>query len=240
MIRPLCRAFLLSFALAGQAFPALAGEPAVAPDARPIYWNTPEGAALRARIPVDADYWQLVPNFSVQQTQSYCGVATAVTVLNSLPIKRPVDPAYAPYPYFTQRDFFSPEVSRIISAETVLKQGMTREEMARTLATYGVHTRSIAGDTLSDDSLRELLKAALGNDGRFVLANYYRQTFGQVGGGHWSALAAYDTKTDRVLILDVAKYKYPPAWVTIAALRAAIATLDTTSGKPRGLVIVTP
>lgn len=237
MIRTLCRAGLLALVLTTG---AIAGTPAVAPAAQPVYWNTPQGATLRARIPADADYWRLVPNFSVQKTQSYCGVATAVTVLNSLPIKRPVDPTYAPYAYFTQRDFFSPAVSRIISAETVMKQGMTRDEMARTLATYGVHTRSIAGTSLTDDSLRKLLKSALRDKRRFVLANYLRHTFGQVGGGHWSALAAYDAKTDRVLILDVAKYKYPPAWVTVAALRAAIATLDSTSGKPRGLVIASP
>lgn len=237
MIRSLCRTVLLALFLANSAF---GGTPVVVPARQPVYWNSPEGAALRARIPADADYWRLVPNFSVQKTQSYCGVATAVTVLNSLPIKRPVDPTYAPYAYFTQRDFFSPAVSRIISARTVMKQGMTRDEMARTLATYGVHTRSIAGTALTDDALRKLLKSALRDKKQFVLANYLRQTFGQVGGGHWSALAAYDAKTDRVLILDVAKYKYPPAWVTIAALRTALATKDSTSGKPRGLVIASP
>lgn len=237
MIRQLFRAGLLALAFSAG---ALAGTPAVAPEAQPIYWNSPEGAALRARIPADADYWRLVPNFSVQKTQSYCGVATAVTVLNTLPIKRPVDPAYAPYAYFTQRDFFSPAVSRVIDAQTVMKQGMTRGEMARALTTYGVHTQSVAGTSLSDDSLRKLLRTALQSDKQFVLANYFRQTFGQVGGGHWSALAAYDPKSDRVLILDVAKYKYPPAWVTVPALRASLATMDTTSHQSRGLVIVSP
>ncbi len=59
-----------------------------------------------------------------------------------------------------------------------------------------------------------------------------------MGGGHWSVLAAYDAPSDRVLILDVAKYKYEPAWVRIPALQKAIATLDTTSNKARGLVFV--
>jgi hypothetical protein len=36
----------------------------------------------------------------------------------------------------------------------------------------------------------------------------------------------------------VAKYKYPPAWVSISLLRQAIATTDRTSNKARGLVIV--
>ena len=203
-----------------------------------IYWDSAEGKVLRSRIPADADYWQLVPNFATQITQSYCSVASAITVLNSMPIKKPVDVTYAPYAYFTQRNFFTPEVVKVISAQTVLAMGMTREQMAETLSRQGVKAVSIAGDTFSDESLRTLLKKALGDDGQFVLANYYRAAFGQVGGGHWSALAAYDEQSDRVLILDVAKYKYPPAWVSISMLHQAIDTIDTVSNKARGLVIV--
>jgi hypothetical protein len=120
----------------------------------------------------------------------------------------------------------------------VLAIGMTREQMAETLSRQGVSATSIAGNTLSEEGLRTLLKKALGDDGQFVLANYFRANLGQVGGGHWSALAAYDAQSDSVLILDVAKYKYAPAWVNIGTLLQAIATIDTTSNKARGLVIV--
>jgi hypothetical protein len=223
---------IILFLLTPAAFGLTEAEQAV------IYWDTPTGKALRARISADADYWQLIPTFAVQNTQSYCSVASAITVLNAMPIKKPVDPTYAPYAYFTQGNFFTPEVMKIISPQTVLQMGMTREQMAETLAAQGVRARSLAGDTLNDDSLRTLLKNALLDDGQFVLANYFRANLGQVGGGHWSALAAYDAQSDRVLILDVAKYKYPPVWVSISTLRQAIATFDTTSNKSRGLVIV--
>jgi hypothetical protein len=203
-----------------------------------VYWNSEAGKILRSRIPADADYWQLSPTFAVQSTQTYCSVASAITVLNAMPIKKPVDPAYAPYNYFTQSNFFTQEVVKIISPQAVLELGMTRDEMAETLATQGVKTKSIAGDSLSDEMLRSLLQQALGDDGRFVLVNYLRATLGQVGGGHWSVLAAYDAPSDSVLILDVAKYKYTPVWVNISTLRKAIATLDTTSNKARGLVVV--
>lgn len=209
-------------------------------DAEPavIYWDSAAGKALRARMPADADYWQLSPNFAVQMTQSYCSVASAITVLNAMPINKPVDPAYAPYTYFTQNNFFTPEVIKVISPQTVLAIGMTREQMAEILTRQGVSATSIAGDTLDDAALRTLLQKALGDDGRFVLANYLRANLEQVGGGHWSVLAAYDAQSDRVLILDVAKYKYTPAWVGISTLRQALATIDTTSNKARGLVMV--
>jgi len=207
-------------------------EPAV------IYWDSEAGKTLRARIPADADYWQLSTTFAVQSTQSYCAVASAVTVLNAMPVNKPVDPAYAPYAYFTQSNYFTPDVIKIISPQTVLSMGMTREQMAETLTRHGVKAQTIAGDTLSDEGLRALLQKTLGDDGQFVLVNYFRANLGQVGGGHWSVLAAYDARSDSALILDVAKYKYAPVWVGIGTLRQAIASLDTTSNKARGLVIV--
>jgi hypothetical protein len=155
-----------------------------------------------------------------------------------MPIKKPVDPTYAPYAYFTQSNFFTPEVEKVISAQTVLTMGMTRDQMTETLTRHGIKARSIAGDALNDDELRNLLQKALGDDGQFVLINYLRDVLGQVGRGHWSVLAAYDAQSDRVLILDVAKYKYAPAWVSIHSLRTTMSTLDTTSNKMRGLVIV--
>ena len=223
---------IILYSLVSPASGLAGAEPAV------VYWDSAAGRTLRARIPADADYWQLSPAFAVQMTQSYCSVASAITVLNAMPIKKPVDPAYAPYAYFTQNNFFTPEVIKVISPQTVLAIGMTREQMAETLTRHGVSATSIAGDTFDDSTLRTLLRKALGNDGRFVLANYLRANLGQAGAGHWSVLAAYDAQSDSVLILDVAKYKYVPAWVAISTLRQAIATIDTTSNKARGLVVV--
>ena len=55
-----------------------------------VYWDTAQGKILRSRMPADADYWQLIPAFAVQATQSYCSVASAVTVLNAMPIDEKV------------------------------------------------------------------------------------------------------------------------------------------------------
>ena len=225
--------FLVALCFFVAATSSFAGEePAV------VYWDSAAGKALRARIPADADYWQLSTTFAVQNTQTYCSVASAITVLNAMPVRKPVDPAYAPYAYFTQSNYFTPEVIKIISPQIVLSMGMTREQMAETLALHGVKVKTLAGDTLNDEELRTLLQKVLGDDGQFVLANYLRASLGQVGGGHWSALAAFDAQSDSVLILDVAKYKYAPVWVGISTLRQAIATTDIASNKARGLVIV--
>jgi hypothetical protein len=72
--------FLFLILLAALPLTATAAEPDV------IYWNSDAGKVLRARIAPDADYWQLIPWFTNQINQSYCGVASAVTVLNAMPI----------------------------------------------------------------------------------------------------------------------------------------------------------
>lgn len=78
--------FLFLILLAALPFTLAAAEPEI------IYWSSDAGKALRAKIKPDADYWQLIPWFTNQINQSYCGVASAVTVLNAMPIKKPVDP----------------------------------------------------------------------------------------------------------------------------------------------------
>jgi len=57
-------------------------------------------------------------------------------------------------------------------------------------------------------------------------------------GGHISPIAAYNEESDRLLILDVSRYKYPPVWVKTEELWQAMATVDSVSGKTRGFVLV--
>ena len=80
----------------------------------------------------------------------------------------------------------------------------------------------------------------LGEPGHFVIVNYLRKALGQEVGGHISPLAAYDAKSDRFLLLDVARYKYPPVWVKTSDIFDAMNTSDAANdGKSRGYVLVT-
>lgn len=71
------------------------------------------------------------------------------------------------------------------------------------------------------------------------MINYLRAAIGQEKGGHISPLAAYDADTDRFLILDVSRYKYPPVWVEAADLFAAMNTEDSDNeNRTRGFVLI--
>ena len=62
---------------------------------------------------------------------------------------------------------------------------------------------------------------------------------GQQIGGHISPLGAYDAKADQFLILDVARYKYPPVWVETTVLFDAMNTPDAANdNRRRGFVLV--
>jgi hypothetical protein len=158
-------------------------------------------------------------------------------VLNSLAVPAPAVPGYGRYRFWTQENVFEVPAGRtVVSAEVVRRQGMTLAELTGLLAAHGVAAEAIHGDQLSLEQFRALLRANLSQPGDRLLANYLRPSLGQAGGGHIAPLAAFHALSDRVLILDVARYRYPPAWVPTASLWRAIRTIDPDSGASRGLV----
>ena len=90
------------------------------------------------------------------------------------------------------------------------------------------------------DEFRASARDYLATRDHFVLVNYLRKAIGQETGGHISPLAAYDAKSDRFLILDVARYKYPPVWVKASDLFDAMNTTDASNeNRTRGYVLIT-
>ncbi|KEF42411.1 MAG: glutathione gamma-glutamylcysteinyltransferase [Cyanobium sp. CACIAM 14] len=220
---------LLSLALTA---PASAGSLAI-----PL--TDPAGMELLVGSRERADYGPLAEQFLTQANLAYCGVASAVMVLNSLGVPAPAVAGYGPYRFWTQENVFEATAGAgIPRPEVVRRQGMTLDELAALLAGHGLTVETIHGDAISLEAFRGLLRRSLAEPGDRLLVNYDRRSLGQAGGGHISPLAAYHAPSDRVLILDVARYRYPSLWVPAASLWQAMRTIDTTSGRARGLVRV--
>jgi hypothetical protein len=223
---------LLSLALAAPLWAGRVG-------AAPIPLMEPAGIDLLVGSRARADYGPLAEQFLTQANLAYCGVASAVMVLNSLQVPAPAVAGYGRYRFWTQENVFEvPAGSQVVSAEVVKRQGMTLAELAGLLASHGVTAEPIHGDQLSLEQFRALLRRNLDQPGDRLLVNYDRRALGQAGGGHISPVAAYHAASDRVLILDVARYRYPSVWVPLADLWQAMRTIDTTSGRSRGLVTI--
>jgi len=204
-----------------------------------INLDSGKGSALLQESEALQSYWPLSIQFVTQKNQAFCGVASIVMVLNALGIPAPTTPEFEPYRTFTQENVFTPATETILPQATVLKMGMTLDQIGAFIATYAVKAKIHHASDSSLEEFRKLAKEYLNASGHHVIVNYLRKSMGQEKGGHISPLAAYDADTDRFLILDVARYKYPPVWVSAADLFTAMNTTDSENqNRTRGFVLV--
>ncbi len=203
-----------------------------------IAFNSAEGEKLLMESKAIQDYFPLSMQMVTQKNQAYCGVASSIMVLNALSIPAPEAPEFGSFRVFTQDNFFNAKAQQVLPSEVVSRRGMTLEQLGKLLESYPVKTQVYHAGDVGLEKFRSLVVKNLQEPGNFVLVNYLRKAIGQEKGGHISPVAAYNEKTDRFLILDVSRYKYPPVWVKAEDLWKAMATLDSESGKTRGFVLV--
>jgi hypothetical protein len=200
--------------------------------------NTPQGEQILFNSTAHQSYMPLSMQFVTQNDQSYCGIATMVMVLNALNIQAPITLSISPFSTFTQENVFNEKTETILPKATLLNEGMTLDQLGEMLKTFGLTIEVKHTSTASIEEFLSLAKEYLGSPNHYVVVNYLRSSIGQETGGHISPLAAYDKNTDRFLILDVSRYKYPPVWVKSSELFAAMSTLDSSSDKSRGFILI--
>ncbi|MFL5333606.1 MAG: phytochelatin synthase family protein [Geminicoccaceae bacterium] len=216
-----------------------------------------KGQRLLATCTACTNYAAIAASFTTQVTQAFCGVASSITVLNASAATKPLTDPYKPYPYFTQCNIFNAMARARLDLDTVSNEGLTLSQATWLInAQQGVHaTCWHAGRTngpavplgvpgcgvaRSAEQFRHVAREALGRPQRYLLVNFWRATLSDdhQGGGHFSPLAAYNGRADDLLLMDVARYKYPPFWVDTDLLWQAMATTDTSSGRHRGFIVV--
>jgi hypothetical protein len=198
----------------------------------------PAGQKRLMQTDRNKSYWPLASHFVTQKNQAYCSVATSVMALNALGIQRPRTSLYQDFPYFTQEDFFSAIGPQLADPTTVSRRGMTLDQLSTVLAQFPVTVQKYRANDLTLDQFRKLVRTTVNSSDAFALLNFKRDSIGQVGGGHWSPLAAFDASSDSALLMDVARYKYPPVWTPIAQLYQAAREIDRESGLARGVLVV--
>ena len=219
---------------------ASGASPLANPAPPPIPLPEAAGQTLLLEATARRDHGPLAQWFETQANLAYCGVASAVMALNSLAIPAPATPGYGPYHFWTQSTAFSiPGSGGFVQPERVAREGMTLAQLQGWLAQRpDLVVERFHGDQLSLPQWRALLQRSLNDPEDRLLVNYQRSALGQPGGGHISPLAAYHAASDRVLILDVARYRYPAVWVRAEDLWQAMRTVDSSSGRSRGLVLI--
>lgn len=70
-----------------------------------------------------------------------------------------------------------------------------------------------------------------------MAVSYSRAALGQTGSGHFSPVGGYSSYGNAggyVLILDVARFKYPSYWVSVESLYESLRPVDPVTKQPRG------
>eukprot|EP00980_Cylindrotheca_fusiformis_P005670 scaffold1184_cov132-Cylindrotheca_fusiformis.AAC.91 len=187
------------------------------------------------------DFYNYVQGgWEAQINQGYCGIAASAAILNSLGnhISLPQDPTYIPYPWATQfqviRDGCVKETVYDVDDPNTLWVGLSLEMAVRVLNChlsyqgYVAEAYHVNPATFSKWKMRRLISEAVLDKKSRVMINYDRGGIGQgsMGHGHFSPIGAYNAELDAFLIMDVAKYKYPPVWVPTSNLFYGVGSSD--------------
>jgi len=206
-----------------------------------------EGMARLARSTARVDFAHLANEFESQENKAFCGVASAVVVLNALRARDERFPKPEDSRRFTQADFFTPETDAVKRKDEILGSprapgsrpsgGLQLRQLAKLLVAHGLSVEvRVADEGLAAATIRSELLKNLATEGDYVIVNYLRGGVGQLGGGHISPLGAYDQASDSVLVLDVNPNAQPWSWVPLGALIEAMKTKDAVEN--RGYLLV--
>ncbi|MBZ0238253.1 MAG: phytochelatin synthase family protein, partial [Deltaproteobacteria bacterium] len=179
-------------------------------------------------------YFALAEQYQTQSDPAFCGLGSLVVALNALAI----DPGRlwkGPWRWYSEE-----LLDCCVSLEQVRAQGVDLDTLACLARCNGAEATVVrpADDDAGIDDLRRAVVRASAGPGEVLIAAYDRKLLEQTGAGHFSPIGGYHAASDQVLVLDVARFKYPPHWVALPRLAVAMRTTDPTTGRLRGALLL--
>jgi glutathione gamma-glutamylcysteinyltransferase len=201
-----------------------------------IAFSSPEGRQVFAEALAAGGldgYFPLAEQFHTQSDPAFCGLGSLVVALNALGI----DPGRlwkGPWRWFAEE-----LLDCCVPLSQVRERGLDVEELACLARCNGADVELHRADATNLDALRAALAVAARGEAVLV-ASYDRSAMGQTGSGHFSPVGGHHAARDLVLILDVARFKYPPHWVSAERLWQAMQPVDPATGRARGWMVLRP
>uniref|UniRef100_A0A0D9WKN7 glutathione gamma-glutamylcysteinyltransferase n=1 Tax=Leersia perrieri TaxID=77586 RepID=A0A0D9WKN7_9ORYZ len=177
-------------------------------------------------------FFNLISYFQTQSEPAFCGLASLSVVLNALSI----DPGRqwkGPWRWFDESMLDCCEPLDKVKAD-----GITFSKLACLAHCAGAKVRSFHAHQATIHDFRNHLLTCASSQDCHLIASYHRATFKQTGTGHFSPIGGYHAGQDMALILDVARFKYPPHWVPLPLLWEAMNTTDDATGLLRGFMLI--
>ena len=184
-------------------------------------------------------YFPLTEVFRSQSEPAFCGISSLCMILNCVSADPTVVHGERGIWKGPWRWYHEDLLDCCKPLEDVKKNGISMEELDCLAQCNGLETTPRRICKSDVDDFREMLKQLCRQAGQpqeYIIANYDRKILGQTGSGHFSPIGAYEAEKDMVLILDVARFKYPPHWVALESLVDAMASVDADSEQPRGYI----
>lgn len=178
-------------------------------------------------------WFALAEQFHTQSDPAFCGLGSLVVALNALQI----DPGRiwkGPWRWYSEE-----LLDCCLPLDEVKSKGVTMEELACLARCNGARAKPQHADAATAGELRDaIVEATKAPLGPIMIAAYTRRALGQTGDGHFSPVAGYHKGRDLVLVLDVARFKYPPHWLPLPLLHEAMQAMDPASGRARGWIML--
>jgi glutathione gamma-glutamylcysteinyltransferase len=197
-----------------------------------IAFASPEGRQLFAEALATGGmvgYFPLAEQFHTQSDPAYCGLGSLVTALNALGI----DPERVWKGGW--RWFAEDMLDCCLPLAEIRERGLSIDQFACLARCNGAEVDLERAETTNLSAWRDALQSsARGNV--VLVASYDRAAVGQTGSGHFSPIGGYHASRDLALILDVARFKYPPHWVSAERLWQAMQSIDPVTGQARGWI----
>ena len=178
-------------------------------------------------------YFALAEQFHTQAEPAFCGLSSLVVVLNALSI----DPGRI---WKGVWRWYGEEFLDCCLPLSVVKQnGITFDEFVCIARCNDAIVTAHRYNQSSLENFRQAVEQVTNAPGNIhLVASYSRKILGQTGDGHFSPIAGYHSQRDLVLLLDVARFKYPPHWVSLPLLWQAFAPIDPVTNQCRGYILL--
>ncbi|TIC13154.1 Phytochelatin-domain-containing protein [Wallemia mellicola] len=178
-------------------------------------------------------YFPLASQFITQNEPAYCGLGSLVMILNALG-QDPGRRWKGPWRWYEQE-----MLDCCRSLQSVAETGISLTEFTCLARCNGLKA-DVQPAPMGIDKFREDVKLASRSSGTFMVLSYSRKSLGQTGDGHFSPVGGYSEAHDSLLLLDVARFKYPSYWTSIEDAYEATLPLDKVTGQPRGYTLLSP
>lgn len=171
-------------------------------------------------------YFSLAAQFRTQDEPAFCGLSTLVMILNALEVD-PLKVWKGPWRWYHEH-----MLDCCVPMEVVEQHGITFDQFACLAICNTLRVEMHRADAvLTEDQFRADIRAIARSVDRVMAVSYSRKAVDQTGDGHFSPIGGYHAERDLVLILDVARFKYPPHWVSVTTLYEAMQKIDVDTGK---------